>query len=385
MAGKRKRLAQRRKMCGYTQEGFAEALCVDRSTVQRWERGEADPQPHQRPKMARLLGVEPEGLELILAPDIAVAPEPALSREERGEDLAFAIREMSRHLVALDNAMNGVPIAEVAARSFKKVHRRLGEAAYDRRSERDVQAAAAELAEVAGWALFDAEEQSAARRFNQEALFLARLSGDRSIELLIMQNIAMQAGHVGRPREEVAIARAVIEQGGLSPRTEAIFRVREARGLSASARETEAARYFARARSLIQDSGREDDPAWAWWFTSEEIDGHQGCALRRSGQAGKGIPFLQRAVRQEEGAQAGYRYISGVQLLACYVEVEAWGDAEELARALIPVVGEMSSARALGFLNRTTCRGKALSRAPSGLRDALEHIESTIGEDPYGI
>jgi hypothetical protein len=50
------------------------------------------------------------------------------------------------------------------------------------------------LAEIAGWTLFDAEKHGPARRFNQEALFLAELSGDRAIELLTMQNMAMQAG-----------------------------------------------------------------------------------------------------------------------------------------------------------------------------------------------
>ncbi|MET8831477.1 helix-turn-helix transcriptional regulator [Streptomyces sp. NPDC004610] len=382
MAGKRKRLAQRRKSSGYTQERFAEALSVDRSTVQRWERGEVDPHPHQWPRMASLLEVEPEELASILAPAPAGLPLP---RDERGEDLALSIRDMSRHLVALDNEMNGLPIADVAARSFKKVHRRLGEDAYDGANEHDIQAAAAELAEVAGWALFDAEEHAAARRFNQEALFLAQLSGDRSIELLILQNMAMQAGWVGRPREELAIARSIIERSGISPRVEAIFRVREAKGLSGSGQEAEATRSFAHARSLLQESERENDPMWAWWITADEIDGHQGFAFQDWGEWKKGIPYLQRAVRQEAGAKVGYRGISGVRLLACYLGVEAWQEAEELATSIVPVIGETSSARTLRLLTRTARYGRTLRAVPSGLRDALEQIESSIAEDPYCI
>lgn len=69
MAGKRRRFAERRKACGYTQETFADALKADRTTVQRWERGEAGPHPYQRPKIAKLLDVTVKELDELLAPD----------------------------------------------------------------------------------------------------------------------------------------------------------------------------------------------------------------------------------------------------------------------------------------------------------------------------
>ncbi|MBO8186823.1 helix-turn-helix transcriptional regulator [Streptomyces spirodelae] len=382
MAGKRQRLTQRRKSCGYTQETFAESLRVDRTTVQRWERGEVDPQPHQRPRIAKILGIAPEEFDALLEPD---TPKLCALNGRKGEDLALAIRELSQHLVALDNELDGLPIADTAARSFKKVHRRLGEGDYDHKAEHDVQAAAAELAEVAGWALFDAEEQAAARRLNQEALLLARLSGDREIELLILQNMAMQAGWVGRPREELAIARAVIEQGRISPRVEAIFRLREARGLAGTGQEREAVRTFDRARSLLQDGERRDDPPWAWWVTTDELDGQLGSTFQEAGQWKRGIPYLQQAVQQKAGAKVGYRSISAARLLGCYLEEHAWRDAERLAESIVPSIGETSSARTLGLLSSTANRGKSVRTAPSNLRDALHRIDSMMQEDPCEI
>jgi len=65
---KRVRLARSRKTAGYTQEAFAEALGVDRSTVVRWEAGDHEPLPYLWPKMARLLAVSREELTELLWP-----------------------------------------------------------------------------------------------------------------------------------------------------------------------------------------------------------------------------------------------------------------------------------------------------------------------------
>ena len=45
LAGKRHRLVSTRKAAGFSQERLAEKVGVERSTVQRWERGETRPQP----------------------------------------------------------------------------------------------------------------------------------------------------------------------------------------------------------------------------------------------------------------------------------------------------------------------------------------------------
>jgi DNA-binding XRE family transcriptional regulator len=382
MAGKRKRLAQRRKTCGYTQETFAQALRVDRTTVQRWERGEAEPHPHQWPRMAKLLQVVPEELDALLIPDKPALP--ALSGDN-GEGLAPNIREMSQRLVALDNEMNGLPIADVAARAYKAVHRRIGEGDYEQKSERDIQSASAELAEIAGWALFNAGNFDASRRFNQEALLLAKLCGDRSIELFTLQNQAMLSGWAGRPREELAIARSVLGNGRLAPRVEAIFRAREAQGLFATGRESEADETFKRTRSLLQESSSEDAPHWAWWITEREIDRQQGRALQESGQTRQAIPILERAMVETPDAHVGYRNVAAVRLLACLLKERCWQAAEDEALNLAPAVGEMSSVVSLKLLSEITRGGRKLLDAPIGTRDALHTLYETIRGDPYAL
>lgn len=60
-------VAERRRALGFTQEGFAEAVGVDRRTVGRWERGTSQPQPPQRPKVAEVLQMGLAELDAALA------------------------------------------------------------------------------------------------------------------------------------------------------------------------------------------------------------------------------------------------------------------------------------------------------------------------------
>jgi transcriptional regulator with XRE-family HTH domain len=57
MPVQRRLFAQMRKVAGYSQEGLAERLGVDRTTVARWEAGETTPQPWQRPRIADAFGL----------------------------------------------------------------------------------------------------------------------------------------------------------------------------------------------------------------------------------------------------------------------------------------------------------------------------------------
>jgi len=67
VAGKRRALAERRRVVGYTQEQLALSLGVERSTVVRWEAGETTPQPWCRPKLAKALAVSVDELDTMLA------------------------------------------------------------------------------------------------------------------------------------------------------------------------------------------------------------------------------------------------------------------------------------------------------------------------------
>ena len=80
MTGRRRRLAERRKALGYSQEILAEKLGVDRTTVGRWERGESEPHPYIRPRLRHVLNAAADEIEVLLARDAHNEPIPLAPR-----------------------------------------------------------------------------------------------------------------------------------------------------------------------------------------------------------------------------------------------------------------------------------------------------------------
>jgi transcriptional regulator with XRE-family HTH domain len=98
MAARRWRLAERRKNLGFTQEGLAERLEVDPTTVRRWESGETEggPKPWIRPKLARYLQVSPAQLEELLGAESDEAVS-ALNIDEQ-QHVQAALADARRYL-----------------------------------------------------------------------------------------------------------------------------------------------------------------------------------------------------------------------------------------------------------------------------------------------
>ncbi|MEU1667912.1 helix-turn-helix transcriptional regulator [Streptomyces sparsogenes] len=381
---------------GLSVRAVARSLNYDHAYLSRTLCGKQQPSMQLVSALDKLLNGNGELVELAsriaaptVSPEATESPAPTDRmfnlNEPRGADFAQAIRETSRRLVALDNELNGVSIAEPAGRAFKVVHRRLGDGDYDLRYEREVQSAAAELAEVAGWALWDATRDDAARRFNLEALFLAKLSGDRSIELLTLQNMATLSEWRGRNQEALSIARSVLNRGRLSPRVEAMFRFREAKGLVGTGRTADAVESLKRARSLIEDGKDVGAPDWAWWVTPGEIDSQWGHVLHIAGDTEKAIELLLQSVQPGRHVTTGYSNARVARLAECFLDVKAWSEAEDVARSLVTAAPGISSGRTLRTIGRVARQHERLKGAPSSLTDTLEHLGKQLAEDPFAL
>ena len=117
MAGKRVKLAKRRKAAGFTQEQLALYLGIERSTVVRWEAAETEPQAWLRPKLARALKMTPGELESLLDDVTVVTTEPdgrlAYALQHPSSVDLVAVARLHERIRQLDESYDRSPSTEI--------------------------------------------------------------------------------------------------------------------------------------------------------------------------------------------------------------------------------------------------------------------------------
>lgn len=283
-------------------------------------------------------------------------------------------------LLNLDAQVGGNETSGQALRLFRAVHRRIGVSPCPNRLRRDLYAAVGELAEVAGWLFYDADQQGSMRRLNHEALYYLRLSGYRSLELLTLQNMSMQAEYLNRPSEAFAIVQFVLETDRLSPRMESLFLARGAHALAQQQQQADAVRTFRKARALYLDGSRDDDPAWATWVDDRQFAWFEAMVQAELGDWDKSAHIFAEALATSPQRRVRGLYSRSVYLFESLVSVGDWREAEQLVPKLAPYIGEVGSGRTASILRKTLHTVHATTTTPTledgvvWLREALERV-----------
>jgi hypothetical protein len=304
------------------------------------------------------------------------------SPEFGDSEYLLSVRSHIREIVALDNRFGAADLVRLSTRFFRTLHDQLGTGAYDAKIERDLHSAAGELAEVVGWLAYDAEMHDLARRMNQESLYFTRLSGDRTIELLTLQNSSMHAAQQGRPIEALQIARSVLEGDyRLSSRVKALFLTRKARALAQGGDES-ALRLMPEIRSLFLDGVNARDPAWAWWIDERELAWHEAMVQRDLGLVGQSITHFERSVVATPATEIRSQYLHRAYLLQAQVDNGTWNDAEQTIRQLRPLATEVASTRTVVLLRNTLTQLSRRDKVPTSLQEQAAMLSAALDEAP---
>jgi hypothetical protein len=387
-----------------TNESFAEHLDVAVRTVANWRK---NPEIIPRSAIQEILDTALERAsgrakaqfaELVSQPERAMRAEQPESSEVPGGSLLAAspnatpefgdadylqsVRSHVQEIVALDNRFGAADLVGMSTRFFRTLHDQLGTGAYDPKLERDLQSAAGELAEVAGWLAYDAEAHELARRMNQESLYFTRLSGDKAIELLTLQNSSMHAASQGRPWEAHQIARSVLEGDyELSSRLKALFLTRKARALAQGGDES-ALRLLPEIRDLFQDGLSDGDPAWAWWIDERELSWHEAMVKRDLGLIAKSITHFEQSVIATPDTEIRSQYLHRAYLLQAQIDNSTWNDAEQTIRSLLPLSTVVASTRTVVLLRKTLRQLAARDKVPASVQEQAAMLSVALDEAP---
>jgi tetratricopeptide (TPR) repeat protein len=300
------------------------------------------------------------------------------------DDLA-AIRQHIDHLLAMGSRFGGGRLVDVAASYFCTVHRQLGASYCPPEIERELQVLAGELAEVAGWLAFDAGDDELTRKMNQEAFYFTRISGDKQIELLTLQNAAMHAGVLGHPREELQLANSVLNgQQRLTPRVRALFLTRQARALAQGGDHT-AMKVFAEVESLYLDGTCDDDPDWAWWVDERELAWHHAMTHQHLGNHKHALGYFEKAATTQQpktqNQRVRIRYEYGAHLLRAQIAVRTWHDATATMHQLEPLARDVGSTRTVNLL-RQALAALPHTNAPHCVAEQAQQLSTALNASP---
>lgn len=335
--------------------------------LERWEGGAAVGTRNQR-LLTIAYDRPPEAL--------GFPPEPHLAGATLLEDL----RATKSRLVALDSEYGGNEIVGMAVCAWQAASNQLAAGGLEGAPERDVLAALGDLASVAAWAAYDAEQHDTARKMIMEAMQASRAAGDRSMVLFELDSLAMQAVRLDRAGEAARLVDEVQSTQRLTPRVRAICHIRRGGAASIAGQRHDALSEMGRARALFDDGVGTNDPAWTWWIDESELAWHEGMALMRLGDPAGAVERFVEARASWPVAARRSRWGTLAHLLDAETAAGAWSGAEERMATLLPDCTSFRSARVARVLCRAARRIRDHdSRGPSStLIDGAHEMLATL-------
>lgn len=367
--GRRSRLAQRRKSVGLSQDGLAELLGVERSTVVRWETGRTAPQPWVRPHLADALAVTLDQVHDLLgmgdqsggddvdrrefnslATGLALAPlvRPRFGRV--GSSEVLQLQRRTARLRRLDDHLGGIDTYQVYASEVRATEQLVERASYNGETAHGLAGVLAEQAQMAGWAAFDGGRYADARRHYGDAM---RAAQDAAEPGLIGNTLAFMAYEDA----DVDLATASCREAGdrVTPRVRALLNERRARTHARSGDADATDRALGDAVEAVRTQASEPEPDWVFWVDDVEVEIMSGRCWTELRQPHRAVSILSSALERYDDTHARDKALYLTWLAQAHMydgEIERATDVTAQAIDLTAGVGSVRPGERVGMLLR---------------------------------
>jgi hypothetical protein len=226
---------------------------------------------------------------------------------------------------------------------------------------RELFAAVARLCDIAGFMCFDSGRQGLGQRYFITALRMAKTSGDEALGAHILTDMSMQAQHHGRAQEAVALADAGVAAAARSGSASTLARCHavQARALALRGDASDSDHALNQAEKALDRAGVRGEPFWVGFFTPQQLAAEAMYAAAELHRADLVRRHAATALSAADGMQRR-QVLATATLAASYLPAEDTpaadaatdvGQACEVLRCVMPVIGSLTSARALGLVS----------------------------------
>jgi tetratricopeptide (TPR) repeat protein len=212
--------------------------------------------------------------------------------------LADRFMAMIPELRAMDDVAGGGTVLSLAEQQFGMIAELLDQASYDEPTGRRLLVALAELGQLAGWAAYDAGQQSRAQRYYVAGLRAAHSAGDRPVGAHILGSMAYQAAREGHPGEAVTLidtAVAGVRGRGTARLLTALYS-RQAYAFAALGDASGCTTAISKARAQVELIKQDEDPPYLYWVGSAEVTAGAGRCLLKLGKADQAAVLLEEGI-----------------------------------------------------------------------------------------
>ncbi|MBI3686070.1 MAG: helix-turn-helix transcriptional regulator [Actinobacteria bacterium] len=286
------------------------------------------------------------------------------------------MREMFARLRDLDNHLGGADTYRLYSSELARTEHALDHSHYNSSTRDALASLAAEQAQQAGWAAFDAGHTEPALRLYRYSRYAAveGKSDDLAANALIHISYAAATPH--------SVDAADAACGGsstASARTRALLESRRAWSLAATGDADGASRALDQARDALGDADGAPSPHWSGWMDSTELDlmaGRVWCVLRDFCRA---VPALETALATYPDGWARDKALYTLHLADAYLEQGQLDQATTVAMNAVCLAAPVASARPVAYAKRISRRLTDL-KAPGAphLADRLTRINPPI-------
>lgn len=244
------------------------------------------------------------------------------------------LQDAAARLYGLDYQHGGETLWQAAKASAQNGYEMLETGTYGETVETQLVGATARAQMCAGWLAFDAGRQDVARSSYNEALALARQTGDAEVEVHALSNLAFQSNVLGRPREAMRYTEAAIRAGSAAhsrARLSAIPHLRRAVASSLGQDRTGNAKAITAARKVIDRDFDKPAEEWCSFLGQAELDGVEGTCLAELKQTKRAATLLERAIHGYGDRFARNRALYRVRLASAHLDQRNIDEAADAA------------------------------------------------------